>query len=126
MKGPIFCKSSWALNDGHLAGLRFLVTSRLHPKIVHLCNSFPPNAVCRLQEVDMAHAGNDITTFLQAELPDLRNAPQVKELAEKSNGLFIYAATAVRYINPQTTIKTEQLASLARLLGPHSLRSGGP
>jgi hypothetical protein len=118
-EGAIFLRDLLgAVRDGHLAGLRFLVTSRLHPKIVDLCNSFPRNAVCRLQEVDMADVSNDIATFLEAELPALRDEPRLMELAKRSDGLFIYAATAVRYINPQKASKTEQLASLVKLLGP--------
>ncbi|KAJ7911359.1 hypothetical protein B0H13DRAFT_2272060 [Mycena leptocephala] len=65
------------VRDGHLAGLRFLVTSRPEPNIVDLCNSFPSNAVCKLQEVGMADVGSDITTFLDAELPALQGKPQL-------------------------------------------------
>jgi hypothetical protein len=108
-----------AIRDGHLSGLKFLVTSRPDPDIVALCSSFPQHAVCRLQEVDMTIVDQDITTFLRAKLPALADEPQLVELARRSSGLFIYAATAVRYSNPRPRMsKFEQLGLIGELLRP--------
>ncbi|KAJ7446079.1 hypothetical protein FB451DRAFT_1567913 [Mycena latifolia] len=109
------------IHAGHLFGLKFLVTSRPDPGIVALCGSLPPKVVCRLQEVDMADVDQDITTFLHAKLPALKDEPAIKKLAQRSNGLFIYAATAVRYSTPRPKMtKAEQLDLIQKLLNPSS------
>ncbi|KAJ7676424.1 hypothetical protein B0H17DRAFT_1334438 [Mycena rosella] len=118
--GCIFLRDLLQVIDrGHLSGLRFLVTSRPDPAIVTLCATLEPKAVCRLQAVDMADVGEDITTFLHAKLPALRDEPALGKLARRSNGLFIYAATAVRYSNPRPKMtKSEQLDLVQKLLSP--------
>ncbi|KAJ7648465.1 hypothetical protein B0H17DRAFT_1215648 [Mycena rosella] len=87
--GCIFLRDLLQVIDrGHLSGLRFLVTSRPDPAIVTLCATLEPKAVCRLQAVDMANVGENITTFLHAKLPALRDEPALGKLARRSNGLF--------------------------------------
>ncbi|KAF8156460.1 hypothetical protein K438DRAFT_1861837 [Mycena galopus ATCC 62051] len=104
------------VRTGDLDGLRFLVSSRPDPDIVDLCNSFP-NATYSLQEVDVAEVDNDIITFLHTKLPSLRYKPQLQELARRCGGLFIYAATAVRYITPRPKMTTgEQFDLLKKFL----------
>jgi hypothetical protein len=88
------------VESGELAGIKFLVTSRPDPNIVDMCQSFPPNAVCKLHEVDVANVQKDIERYLCDALPDLKDEPQLVELALRAGGLFIYASTAVRFISP--------------------------
>jgi len=85
---------------GQLAGIKFLVTSRPDPKIVDICKSFPPNAVCKLHEVDTANVQNDIEKYLREALPELEDEPGLALLAQRAGGWFIYATTAVRFIYP--------------------------
>jgi hypothetical protein len=66
----------------------------------------------------MADAVGDVYTFLQAKLPALVDTAELRQLSRRSAGLFVYAATAVRYITPRRMAKTEQLRSLNRLLAP--------
>jgi hypothetical protein len=89
-----------AIHTNQLAGIKFLVTSRLDPKIVSLCDTFPPNAVCKLHEVKPANAQNDIEKYLREALPELKNEPELSLLSQRAGGLFIYAATAVKFISP--------------------------
>ncbi|KAJ7853561.1 hypothetical protein B0H14DRAFT_3654141 [Mycena olivaceomarginata] len=111
------------IGDGHLSGLRFIVTSRPDPDIVALCESFPPDTVCRLHQVDMDDVSGDIRTFLHAKLPALKDQPQLEEVVRRSRGFFIYAATAVRYATPRPKMNPgEQLSLLDKFLasGPNS------
>ena len=104
------------INDIGLRGLRFLVTSRPDPKILYLCESFTSKTVCRLYDVPRVTIQADITTYLEAELPFLEH-DQVTKLADKADGLFIYAATAVRYLTPRSDMtKSEQLQLMSTLL----------
>jgi len=84
--------------SGQLSGIKFLVTSRRHPVIVDMCKSFPPNAVCKLHEVDTANVQKDIEKYLQQALPELKD--ELGSLSERAGGLFIYATTVVRFISP--------------------------
>jgi hypothetical protein len=88
------------IHDGQLMGIKFLVTSRLDPKIDTLCKSFPPDAVCRLHEVDTSDVENDIEKYLREALPELKDDPELGLLSQRAGGLFIYATTAVRFISP--------------------------
>ena len=106
-----------AINEGNLRGLRFLVTSRPDPKVAALCNSFASKAVCRLQDVPLKEAGLDIETYLKTKLPKLSSSPELAQLVLRAAGLFIYAATAVRYLNLDGSFSTaEQTGRLNELL----------
>src|SRR6266700_4223702 len=85
---------------GELTGIKFLVTSRPDPRLVDMCKLFPPNAVCKLHEVDITSVQKDIEKYLCEALPDLKDDPELVELAQRAGGLFIYATTAVRFISP--------------------------
>jgi hypothetical protein len=105
------------IDKGHLRGLKFLVASRPDPELAELCSSFKSDAVCHLYEVPMDTVNADIATYLRAKLPALQNEGLLDMLAQKADGLFIYAATAVRYISPRYRMsKTEQLWLLRQLV----------
>ena len=105
------------INAAALRGLKFLVTSRPDPNIAHLCASFRSKTVCRLYDVARATIQADIMTYLKAELPAFKDHEQLTKLADKADGLFIYAATAVRYITPHFNMtKGEQLQLIGELL----------
>jgi hypothetical protein len=108
------------IQDGELTGLRVLITSRPDPDIVALCESLPADAVhvCRLQDASTPELEGDIRTFLDAKLPALQSSTELQQLARRSRGLFIYAATAVRYITPRAKMTLEeQFALLDKFLG---------
>jgi len=112
---------------GQLAGIKFLVTSRPDPKIVNLCKLFPPNAVCKLHEVDTANVRNDIEKYLREALPELKDEPELALLSQRAGGLFIYATTAVRFISPLHTSRSvsEMRLHLQVMLNPGHLTSHG-
>ncbi|KAF8327521.1 hypothetical protein F5887DRAFT_1164142, partial [Amanita rubescens] len=102
--------------DGHLRGLKFLVTSRPHPQIAERGRSLPHNAIFRLEEVGTHEMEADIGKFLRSELQDL-NDSQIQDIVKRSNGLFIFAATVVKYINnPSGRSLREKQKALQHLL----------
>ncbi|KAJ7842360.1 hypothetical protein B0H14DRAFT_3692158 [Mycena olivaceomarginata] len=119
-EGAIFLRELLdAVRDGEFAGLKFLVTSRPDPIIADLCKDIAPAAVYHLQQVPTDDVDEDIKTFLHAKLPVLNNKPQLQELVRQSDGLFIFAATAVRYITPRVHMTPEeQFTLLQKFLGP--------
>jgi len=114
-----------AIHTNQLAGIKFLVTSRLDPKIVRICETFPPNAICKLHEVETANVQNDIEKYLQEALPELKDEPELALLSQRAGGLFIYAATAVRFISPPRSPPSvsEMRSHMQVMLKPGSLTS---
>lgn len=80
-------------------GLKFFVTSRQDPLIVESCRSLESEAIIRLQDVASDVVEDDIWKYLCEKLPKLDHS-QLRQLAVRASGLFIYAATAVRMIDP--------------------------
>jgi hypothetical protein len=117
--GPVFLKNLlMTVNNGQLQGLKFLITSRPHPELASLCASFSSDAVCRLYEVSTDAVEADIVTYLRDKLPNLRDEPQLIDLAKKADGLFIYAATVFKYITPRLRMtKREQMDLMSKLFG---------
>jgi len=111
------------VESGKLAGIKFLVTSRPDPRLADMCKSFPPNAVCKLHEVDTANVEKDINRYLREALPDLKDEPELVELARRTGGLFIYATTAVRFISPPHSPFSvpEMLTELRTIVSSESL-----
>ena len=115
-----------AFSQGYLGGLKFLVTSRPNPQLAALCSSLKSDAVCRLYEVPTDTVNADIRKYLRAKLPALPS-DQLDNLSRKADGLFIYAATAVRYIRPRDRMTTdEQLRMLVQLTDHRSNGAGTP
>jgi hypothetical protein len=106
-KGPEFLRSLLtAINKDDLKGLKFLVTSRSDPKMVTLCKSFASLAVCRLQGVPIEEVKSDI------KLPKLAGNPELAKVGQQAGSLFIYAATAVRYLTLHDSISTVEQTEL--------------
>ena len=97
-----------AINECDLRGFKFLVTSRYDPKVATLCESFTSKAVCRLQNVPIEEAQSDIETYLKTQLPELAGSPELAELGQRVGVLFIYAATAVKYLTPLDSITVKE------------------
>ena len=115
------------INAAALRGLKFLVTSRPDPNIARLCESFRSKTVCRLYDVPRTTIQADIMTYLKAELPAFKDHEQLTKLADKADGLFIYAATAVRYITPHSNMtKGEQLKLMGKLFDDISPNARSP
>jgi len=115
------------IQKGHLQGLKFFVTSREDDKVASLCDQFSSDVVCRLHKVAEEDVSADILRYLDAELP-LLDKSEHAELAQQAGGLFIYAATAVRYMTPQDGLtREEQLTLMGSLVGDsHGLKPWDP
>ena len=105
----------------HLQGIKFLITSRPDADLLKLCSSFTSDAICALYDVPTDTVKADIATYLQAKLPNLWGMAVVNDLMHQADGLFIFAATAVRYITRRPMTKREQI----RLLGELGIRADG-
>jgi hypothetical protein len=125
--GSIFLQ--WLLetiNRRRLRGLKFLVTSRPDPRVAELCESFSSEAVYRLQDVSIEHVGSDITKYLESKLPKFAGKPELKTMEQLADGLFISAATVVRYLTPrQRMAESEQRSLLNKLHDRQSFLPSG-
>jgi tRNA A37 threonylcarbamoyladenosine biosynthesis protein TsaE len=99
-----------------LRGLKFLVTSRPDPQVVELCESFSSNAFCRLQDVPIVDVRSDIIKYLHVKLPNFAGRPELETMAQLADGLFISAATIVRYLTPPIKISVDEQCELLRKL----------
>ena len=101
-----------AINRRPLRGLQFLVTSRPDPHVVELCKSSSSDAVCRLQDVPIERVGSDIIKYLCAKLPAFVDKPELNTMAQLADGLFISAATIVKYLTPNPRITVDEQRKL--------------
>jgi hypothetical protein len=99
-----------AINKYGLRGIKFLVTSRSDPKVTQLCESFA--AICHLQHVPIDEANSDIEKYLKTKLPELAHSPRFAELGQRVGGLFIYAATVVKYLTPLDSFTVKEQAEM--------------
>ena len=86
------------VNNHDLRGFKFLVTSRSHLEVTSL--SFTFEAICHLRNIPIEETKQDIVIYLKERLKELDGCPELDELVRWAGGLFIYAATAVRYLTP--------------------------
>ncbi|KAL5633037.1 hypothetical protein ACGC1H_003509 [Rhizoctonia solani] len=95
--------------------VKFFVTSRPEPVIRNkmMPESERSRSILYLHEIEQSLVQADIELYLREELASITPA-DITELAEHASNLFIYAATAVRYIRPVgTVVKTRLNAILA-------------
>ncbi|KAH7341651.1 quinon protein alcohol dehydrogenase-like superfamily [Rhizoctonia solani] len=94
--------------------IKFIVSSRSEPDIRDQMTEDRLKARLVLHDLDRAQVQADIETYLRAELTPMRQTQtQITGLVERAGILFIYAATAVRYIshsnfrhNPSARLRT--------------------
>ncbi|CAE6440767.1 unnamed protein product [Rhizoctonia solani] len=87
--------------------VKFFVTSRPEPTIrsrmmLGIAKCDRQHSILYLHEIEKSLVQADIELYLKDELKHMLPAhcDEIEELAEQAGNLFIYAATAVRYINP--------------------------
>jgi hypothetical protein len=86
------------ISKHRLLGLKFFVTSRPDPNLVTHLGSFEDKQFYRLEKVPIGEAQANITTYLNASLPDFVGRPEIEKLVAQAAGLFIYVATVVKYL----------------------------
>ncbi|KAF9470164.1 hypothetical protein BDN70DRAFT_902338, partial [Pholiota conissans] len=102
-----------AINKSRLRGLKFFATSRPDPTLVDHLKSFANKQFYHLAEVPTDEAEADIATYLNAELPKFKDTQVMKKLVEQAAGLFIYAATVVKYV--ENLLPSEQRERINKL-----------
>ncbi|CAE6473853.1 unnamed protein product [Rhizoctonia solani] len=86
--------------------LKFFVTSRPEPDIRHRieAQSDRNRSICVLHEIEKSLVEADIELYLRDELRNGVSEHDLIQLAKLSGNLFIYAATAIRYIRRRGTM----------------------
>lgn len=97
-----------------LRGLRIFATSRSDPALINHLRSFGDKRSYRLEEVPLEEAQADIGRYLHASLPHFADRPEIQSLVNQAAGLFVYAATVVKYLEVREA--PEQKRFLDKLL----------
>ncbi|KAF5325050.1 hypothetical protein D9619_009600 [Psilocybe cf. subviscida] len=111
------------MNAHKLSGLKFLVASRTDPEIKGHIQAFLPRTELWLQHVLADEASADISRYLEENMPAL-SKDYHHRIEKEANGLFIYAATAVRFIKPRLRMSTGEQQLLADQLLSYSRGTG--
>jgi hypothetical protein len=107
------------INKKGLCGLKFFVTSRSDENLVKYVESLQQKELYRLQDVEQEEASTDVATYLRASLPSF-NGPGMDQLVAQAAGLFIYAATVVKYVENYSPAEYEKRLSTLFVSGPTS------
>ncbi|KAG6907489.1 hypothetical protein DXG01_008681 [Tephrocybe rancida] len=103
-----------------LRGLKFFVTSREDEQISRLCNILPQGTVLHLQDIQKQIVQNDIGLYLTQSLPGIHSNTSYQDLLgklkQRSDGLFIYAATVVKMVTANDAAVTEQVELLQGII----------
>ena len=84
--------------------IKFLITCRPEPALLKVLQPKDERhrSMLNLHDIEASFVQADIKEYLKVELAETSLAPEkIVMLAEQAGKLFIYAATAVRYINPK-------------------------
>ena len=100
-----------SINKHRLQGLKFFATSQPDPDLVTHLESFKDKQFYRLGEVPIEEAQADITTYLNANLGHSVGRPEMEKIATQAAGLFIYAATVVKYVEGYASVEHEKRLS---------------
>ncbi|KAG6864238.1 hypothetical protein C0991_011135 [Blastosporella zonata] len=112
--GPEFLRNLLnVINENHLKGLKFFATSRPDPELVSHVGCFQDKQLYRLEEVPLKEAQADIRTYLNTGLPHVQHEV-IEKLVTAAAGLFIYAATVIKYLGNHSP--QEQKKLLKKLL----------
>jgi hypothetical protein len=112
------------INKHRLLGLKFFVTSRPDPELVTYVESFEDKQLYRLDQVPIGEAQADITTYLNANLPDFAGHLEMEMLVAQAAGFVIYAATVVKYVEGYAPAEHEE--RLSTLFVPDSANPQNP
>jgi len=101
------------INEHRLQGLKFFATSRPDPDIASHLESFENKQFYRLEQVPIEEADADIAIYLKTSLPDFALRPEIERVVVQAAGLFVYAATVVKYLENYELPEQEEI--LAKL-----------
>ncbi|KDR81250.1 hypothetical protein GALMADRAFT_1124665 [Galerina marginata CBS 339.88] len=100
-----------SVSKHRLRGLKFFATSRPDQKLVDHVEAFDDKESYRLEQVPIEEAQADITTYLNAYLGDSVGRLELEKIAVQAAGLFIYAATVVKYVEGYAPVEHEERLS---------------
>ncbi|RXW22644.1 hypothetical protein EST38_g3197 [Candolleomyces aberdarensis] len=100
------------INEDGLPGLKFFVTSRSDPDLVSRVESFKRKQLYRLQDVEKEEVHADIKMYLEVSLPHFVGRIEMDKLLSFASGLFISAATLVRYFMNRTRREQEKFIGM--------------
>ena len=100
------------INERRLKGVKFFATSRPDPDLVTHVGYFGDKQLYRLEEVPFEEVQGDIRTYLNTELSHV-GREVIEKLVASAAGLFIYAATVVKYLGKH---KAQEQKKLVRKL----------
>jgi len=107
--GSVFLRDLLDLiNKCRLRGLKFFTTSRPDPDLVAHLQSFEDKQLYRLEQVPIGEAQADIMTYLNTNLPHFAGHPEMEKLVAQAAGLFIYAATVVKYLEGYESLEQKE------------------
>jgi len=101
------------IDEHRLQGLKFFATSRPDPDLVTHLESFENKMLYHLEQVPIEEAQADIARYLKTSLPDFALRPEMENVVVQAAGLFIYAATVVKYLEDYELPEQEEI--LAKL-----------
>ncbi|KEP51276.1 putative vegetative incompatibility protein HET-E-1 [Rhizoctonia solani 123E] len=107
--------------------VKFVVSSRPEPQIRDQMNGDRIKSKLVLHELDTGSVHADIETYVREELKPMKPPPtesQIQTLVEKAGILFIYAATAVRYVGYDNFQSDPEDRLRTILAGPESQEDG--
>ncbi|TFY61259.1 hypothetical protein EVJ58_g4621 [Rhodofomes roseus] len=114
------------VSHGNQLPLKFFVTSRPEPHIRTMFGK-PGSRHLRLRDIERGIVDRDIRKYLTAELSGLKDVQPSPEdiniLMDRSQGLFIYAATACKYIKANRNVPVPPTKRLQALV---SSRANAP
>ncbi|CCA76115.1 hypothetical protein PIIN_10115 [Serendipita indica DSM 11827] len=86
--------------------LKVFMTSRPDPVIQSVLGSLPIKYKLENRLHDVRHRDNidDIANYVHQSLPGVLSEDKKRRLVEKANGLFIWASTACRMLNKETSL----------------------
>ncbi|KZV70150.1 hypothetical protein PENSPDRAFT_752835 [Peniophora sp. CONT] len=105
-----------ALGDRDIPGLRIIFTCRpndvLEEEVLQSLKSKDGRPLVCFSSLNFGDrtpertdANQDIELYLNEALPEHRGTPQLRKLADVSDGLFVFASTAVRLVRPRGSRK---------------------
>jgi hypothetical protein len=97
------------VNEHKLRGLKFFATSRPDLNLAAHLESFGDKQLYRLKEVPVEEAQADIATYMFAGLPDFAGRCEMEKLVTLAAGLFIYAATVVKFLTAYKPLEQKKL-----------------
>lgn len=119
-EGGEFLPSLLSMIKSSNVHVRLLITSRNEHTIGRMFAQCREDRTIRLHDIDKQTVARDIKAYFAHEFPSLETS-SLDSLTDKAHGLFIYAATVVRFVKLNEFFEPDDL--LRRILQPSTIES---